>query len=81
MTDREKVIEKLKKLNGTSEARTLIAETIILLKEQPEIVRCKDCKYNYNGCCYNKETERINFAISVDNNWFCADGERKYEDA
>jgi len=41
-----------------------------------ELVRCKDCKHRYNGCCYNKETERINFTIPVDDDWFCADGEK-----
>ena len=38
-----------------------------LLKEQPEIVRCKDCR-RYPECC------RPN---TDDPNWFCADGERR----
>ena len=41
------------------------------LKEQPEIVRCKDCKrfIPHHGC-----THIDNY---IDGDWFCADGERK----
>lgn len=80
MPDREKVIEGLKKLHGTSETMTLIAETIILLKEQPEIVRCKDCKY----CEYpnsKKEWCKKGHLHKNAETWFCADGEGKCEDA
>ena len=46
-----------------------------LLKEQPQIVRCKDCKW------YDKQK---NWCISLDiaeqgEDWFCADGEAKDE--
>ena len=43
----------------------------------PELVRCKDCKYRYNGCCYSRASNRINFTAEVPDDWFCADGERK----
>ena len=42
-----------------------------LLKKQPEIVRCKDCKHwneAYHDCS-------IHFPPSPD--WFCADGKRR----
>ena len=47
-----------------------------LLKEQPEIVRCKDCKW------FIKKFENEGRCIKHDNNyhepdWFCADGTRK----
>jgi len=42
-----------------------------------QIVRCKDCKHRFNGCCYNKESDRVNFGIYVGDDWFCADGERR----
>jgi len=44
-----------------------------LLKEQTEIVRCKDCKYydHFNGCMSWHDVNSNN------DNWFCADGERK----
>ena len=48
-----------------------------LLREQPEIVRCKDCKHRLNGCCYNKASKRINFGVYVAYDWFCADGQKK----
>ena len=36
-----------------------------------EVVRCKDCKhYNYGDCVAMKYRAR-------NNDWFCADGERK----
>ena len=50
----------------------LIHETIKLLKEQKQIVRCKDCK-NWQeklGYCDNTEL------YIADGEWFCADGER-----
>lgn len=43
-----------------------------LLKEQPQIVRCKDCKHweQSNGHCpFN--------SIFTNAEWFCADGERR----
>ena len=56
------------------------------LKEQPQIVRCKDCKH------YRKSTRypdtnlimdycAINMITGKDDNWFCADGERRIDDA
>lgn len=45
------------------------------LKEQPEIVRCEDCKLRHNHTCeiwtdgvYNPD-------------WFCPDGKRRTDDA
>ena len=62
----------------------LIDDTVTLLKEKPEIVRCKDCKYRptfplaYGAeidgkWCYWCEMHR---AWKHDD-WFCADGKRK----
>ena len=46
---------------------------ITLLKEQHEIVRCKDCKYydHFNGCMSWHDVNSNN------DYWFCADGERR----
>ena len=44
---------------------------------QPEIIRCKDCKYYKGGFCYNPNTfddEKTRGNTVPD--WFCADGER-----
>ena len=49
------------------------------LADQPKIVRCKDCKHydadkkGYGSCPLG--------AIDVSDDWFCADGERRSEDA
>lgn len=45
-------------------------------KHDDDIIRCKDCKYWYNGCCYSRVSNRINFTVEVPDDWFCADGER-----
>ena len=49
--------------------------TTLILQEAPtvdavEIVRCKDCKYFKARLCENEDNY---------DDWFCADGERKYE--
>ena len=41
------------------------------LKEQPEIVRCKDCKHRISCTIYLEAAEAEN------EDWFCADGERE----
>jgi len=49
---------------------------LAMLKKQPQIVRCKDCKHWESedgkfGIC------KICHSVSSSNGWFCADGERK----
>lgn len=36
------------------------------------VVRCKDCKYFYSECCLKTD-------FCIDDDWFCADGERNDE--
>lgn len=50
-----------------------------LLKEQPDIVRCKDCKHygyhnmtNVDGFCYCLKRHEYPHP-----DWFCADGKRR----
>lgn len=50
----------------------LIRETVDLLKNTPDIVRCKDCKY-YSW--HTDSCDHIGGIVSKD--FFCADGERK----
>jgi hypothetical protein len=98
MTDREKVINALGRceLYGYCEDKLcpyyedtgclelMIKDALGLLKEQPKIVRCKDCKHRptypkaygaeINGnWCYWCELHR---SWKTDD-WFCADGERR----
>ena len=68
------------------DAETVKNEVIWFIHNQPQIVRCKDCKY------YRKNTRypdtnlimdycAINAITGKDADWFCADGERKQNDA
>ena len=63
-----------------------------LLEEQPEIVRCKDCKwwdkkskespYGYCHACKHghiSEHWEIGIYRTYTGDWFCADGERRTE--
>ncbi len=45
-------------------------------KRDEEIIRCKDCKYNDDGECIIKAGW-----FPVKPEWFCADGERRTDDA
>lgn len=63
-----------------------IAEAMEILKEQPEIVRCKDCKHRTIRVC-NKiefwECNHLRYGIAkcgVTDDWFCADGEVKQDE-
>ena len=71
MSDREKVINDLQRQIEELEERLEI-----VLEGQPEIVRCKNCKW------YIKKFENEGRCIKHDNDyhepdWFCADGERR----
>ena len=48
-------------------------DIVAMLKEQPQIVRCKDCKKHDTYDC------NITYLTTqkTPNDWFCADGERK----
>ena len=64
MTDREKVIEGLKKLHGSEETMELLVDVITLLKEQePKLVRytastvrCPNCnkQITTKGCIHRE---------------------------
>ena len=49
-------------------------------KDVVSVVRCKDCKNRFDGCCYNRKSDRTNFGVFVADDWFCADGKRKEDD-
>ena len=45
-------------------------------KRDDEIIRCRDCKFYWgNGWC-----NRSGIHLEVNDNWYCADAERKEED-
>ena len=68
LKERESVIEALK---------SDLDETLAVLGEQPDIVRCRDCKYwrtNTEFCmCWSV----ANAAHHTNPNWFCINGERR----
>lgn len=67
LKEQESVIEALK---------SDLDETFAMLGDQPEIVRCKDCKH----CEYpsaEKEWCKKGHLHGNAENWFCADAERK----
>ena len=104
MPDREKVIKSIKACANnpdhdceSCEYRSgalwcyndqLIEDFLALLKDQPEIVRCKDCKHkvdtlddydDYEGKCPCYCSDDPFYSWVPDDDWFCADGERKEE--
>lgn len=50
-----------------------IYEICELLKEQPDVVRCKDCKYWHDPIRCQLDSE----GLKTLEDWFCADGERR----
>jgi hypothetical protein len=59
---------------GNGCAKKLKEDAMDQLKEQPEIVRCKDCwKREFDNCPFNEFSE----FYKPDDDFFCADGERR----
>ena len=63
-------------------SQQMMKDALALLKEQPEIVRCKDCEYHddvtdecadIGSPCYRNGW--------CEPDWFCADGKRRDDDA
>jgi hypothetical protein len=72
MSDREKVINDQQR-----EIEELEERLAIVLEGQPEIVRCKDCAWReYDNCPFNEFSE----FYKPDDDFFCADGERRAKD-
>lgn len=88
MTNRESTIRSLEEskskiadiprnhFQGWGDVVMSIMDALEMLKEQPEIVRCRDCIY----CKYpqaEKEWCEKRHLYRNGETWFCADGERK----
>ena len=74
MADVEKVIKDLEyQINGHFKLnRETATDALELLKSQPQVVLCKDCKhYKNNKCFYTMRRHGLH------DDWFCADGERR----
>ena len=61
-----------KKCLELAEAEDVIME---MINEKSQIVRCKDCKYRDTGNWCNAHMDHY-----PDDDWFCADGERRSND-
>ena len=62
--------------------RDCAKKALVWLKEQPEIIRCKDCKHGeiytaINGVLLSIMCDGVKHRPE----WFCADGERRDDDA
>lgn len=55
--------------------RNAIENAARLLKDQPQVVRCKDCKWHENAD--NSPMWLPCIEMKTNGNWFCADGEAK----
>lgn len=84
MIDRDIVIKELENYEPYARAfsnitvtGSVILDAIALLKEQSEIVLCKDCKYGEHMCKpWSDIICNQNRATHIPD-WFCADGKRK----
>lgn len=79
MTDREETIKSLKNLYiqigrgaGKNSLCLALMNALRLLKEQPDVVRCKDCKLWHDSI----KCPLYSNGIETSKNWFCAAGER-----
>ena len=75
MSEREKVINDLQRQIEELEERLAI-----VLEGQPEIVRCKDCKHGEKVPTfkyYPDVTWCNKYLTSHNDDWFCADGEKR----
>ena len=62
---------------GNGCAKKLKEDAMDQLKEQPEIVRCKDCTWwGTDRMCESSDSPCFQNGCTH-GNWFCADGERK----
>ena len=79
----KKARKQLKKYHVPKDEQTVTLSIDTLdnaLTEQPEIVRCKDCKHWYfadNRIPCEQENVCGRNGVVVTPDWFCADGERK----
>lgn len=54
----------------------MLADMRKLLEEQPDVVRCKDCKYSEPYNDYGEINGIVCYGCWHKDDWFCADGER-----
>ena len=73
---RQAVLDAIRRLPNAGIHWFVSAESVLkvvlnLPSAQPELIRCKDCKYN--GEC------SIQFVANADDKFFCGEGERRQD--
>lgn len=69
--DLQNAIALIKEQKGIIESlESDLAETLDVVANRGNVVRCKDCVFPKNGICHNAKT----FGAIVKDDWFCADG-------
>jgi len=63
--------------NGKYYYSKAIEDAITLLKEQPEIIRCRDCKHGADTIINGEYLFKTCGGVNHEPDWFCADGEKK----
>lgn len=67
--------------NDSSKYDSLAKMIDELLEDRPELVRCKDCKWRGIEYGYTKGWCEKNHGSFLDEDFFCADGERREDGA
>ena len=64
-------------IDGNNCEINMTMDAIALLKEQLDIVRCKECCYGEKANAVYLCGKNRGFGIAHEPNWFCADGKKK----
>ena len=75
---REEAVQIIENMPISHECREFFNLALDALR-QPEIIRCKNCKWRQqNGCCYDKGPNgEILYGYWVEDDWYCGDGKHK----
>ena len=73
----ENAIEGVGICSEVSISSSVLHGAIKLLKEKPQIVRCKDCKYWQTNTQFCTRWSAPFATQHTSPNWYCADAERK----
>jgi len=82
LTDLKEILKWQKDILGYGAYIDIIDDTVSILKDCPEIIRCKDCKHRGKAekcvlAAISAEKDYPVFMLDNRGEWFCADGKRK----
>lgn len=58
------------KYDGRIVLQPLLRDAFVLLRERPEVIRCKDCEYRHDSLRCQMYSE----GMDTPDDWYCADG-------